>query len=532
MRKTGIITITLLYIALSTQAQLSNGLIAHWNFDGHTKDVSGNNYNGLPRNITYTVGRAGITNTAASFNGDSSNITIPYQASMNLTEVSICAVVKVNGYYSDYCQANYILARSYDHSKGHYNLFFSDNAYDGTDCAALDTSKHVFYSNFSNLAKNFSHAGWQYTPTIVSGQWYCVISTFANDTNRIYVNGTLVSTVKLPAGGIGVVNTGIKIGSSYNDKGLYPYWLDGDIDDLRLYNRALTPTEVADYCQNYDTLLSINDTSMQTICIGDTFSVAYTTNTSFETNNIFTAELSDANGNFGTPVAIGTITATTSDTIKCVIPSSVLADTGYQIRVVATNPVRTSYTILPVTIYNKQAPTINITATPQGPINLYQTVTYKANIGNAGNNPTFKWYRNGMLIPNANADSFVINTLNDGDSIYAEVTGNNPCATSSSQTSNVLHVKTTSINEINLPNLSISPNPNTGSFIIFANNLNFNKINLQIINLIGSIVYQTNVAVNDGTLNHQIDLPQASSGIYFLRLTSNGTQRNICLLVK
>jgi len=54
--------------------------------------------------------------------------------------------------------------------------------------------------------------------------------------------------------------------------------------------------------------------------------------------NIFTAQLSDASGSFASPLSIGILAATMSDTISAVIPHTVAAGTGYRIRVVANNP--------------------------------------------------------------------------------------------------------------------------------------------------------------------------------------------------
>ncbi len=251
LRQTVITTITLFLFALPSHAQFSNGLIAHWTFNGHVNDVSGNNYHGTPTNVSYTPGILNISNTAASFNGMNSYISVPYQASMNLDSFSICAVVKLHGYYPSTCQANYILSRGADHTPGHYSLLFSDNAYDTVDCYNLDTSKHVFYSGVSTKTLNHSlHPQFQYSPTIVTDRWYCVVTTYANDTERVYVDGNLVSTGVLPTGSLGTSTEGITIGSTRYGKYIqYPYWLNGEVDDLRLYNRQLSNTDVSLFCE-------------------------------------------------------------------------------------------------------------------------------------------------------------------------------------------------------------------------------------------------------------------------------------------
>lgn len=284
LRQTLVTTIALFLFALPTQAQLSNGLLAHWTFNGHANDVSGNNYHGTPTNVTYTPGILNISNTAASFNGMNSYISIPYQASMNLDSFSICAVVKLHGYYSGTCQANYILSRAADHTPGHYSLMFSDNAYDTVDCYNFDTSKQVFYSGVSTKTRIYSlHPQFQYSPTIVTNRWYCVVTTYANDTERVYVDGNLVSTGVLPTGSLGTSTEGITIGSTRYGKYIqYPYWLNGEVDDLRLYNRQLSDIDATFYCE---ASYHMNNTA------NNNYNRSYTGNDTLTANTIEKTEL-------------------------------------------------------------------------------------------------------------------------------------------------------------------------------------------------------------------------------------------------
>jgi hypothetical protein len=67
-------------------------------------------------------------------------------------------------------------------------------------------------------------------------------------------------------------------------------------------------------------------------------SVPYTTSSAFTGGNIFTAQLSDANGSFAVATNIGNVTATTSGSVNASIPSNTPAGSGYRIRVVGSNP--------------------------------------------------------------------------------------------------------------------------------------------------------------------------------------------------
>lgn len=84
---------------------------------------------------------------------------------------------------------------------------------------------------------------------------------------------------------------------------------------------------------------TINTTlTVGTFCQGAGLSVPYTANGSFVAGNVFTAQLSDATGGFGSPVAIGSVSAVTSGSIVCTIPANTPPGAGYRIRVVSSTP--------------------------------------------------------------------------------------------------------------------------------------------------------------------------------------------------
>jgi hypothetical protein len=80
------------------------------------------------------------------------------------------------------------------------------------------------------------------SPALHTGTWYTVAYTYDGTTGRFYVNGVLVhSTVKSDAF---TPNTDdLFIGYSPENGG--QYWLNGVIDEIRIYNQALCPGAVA-----------------------------------------------------------------------------------------------------------------------------------------------------------------------------------------------------------------------------------------------------------------------------------------------
>ena len=96
-----------------------------------------------------------------------------------------------------------------------------------------------------------------------------------------------------------------------------------------------------------------------TYCAGSTISIPFTTTGAFTAGNTFTAQLSDATGNFTTPSA----TQTGTSPISLTIPATATAATAYKVRVIASNPSTTSNESSALTI-NALPTDITVVATP------------------------------------------------------------------------------------------------------------------------------------------------------------------------
>ncbi len=92
---------------------------------------------------------------------------------------------------------------------------------------------------------------------------------------------------------------------------------------------------VSAFAQNTITTASPVQTSF---CAGGNLIVTYTTTGTFATGCTFTCELSDGLGNFGSPVAIGSIPLNLG-VIAATIPQSTSFGVNYRVRVTANNPV-------------------------------------------------------------------------------------------------------------------------------------------------------------------------------------------------
>lgn len=71
------------------------------------------------------------------------------------------------------------------------------------------------------------------------------------------------------------------------------------------------------------------------------FNVVYQVFGTYGSDNVFTAQLSDASGSFASPTTLGTLASVSSGSIVANIPPSTTLGTGYRIRVVSSSPAIT-----------------------------------------------------------------------------------------------------------------------------------------------------------------------------------------------
>lgn len=267
--------------SLFAQVNLNQGLVAYYPFTGNANDQSGNNNNPSFNNATLTSDRFGNPNSAYSFDGSGSYIQIPNSASLNLgNQISLCAWVKPEGYYSGTCHGNSILMKGDgDYLPGNYHLRFDDNGYtDGQNCVNPITDEA--HENFYGVNTGVPAGG--YNPFIQIGQWYSVVFTYDGVTAKLYVNCELVITNQITTSSFS--NAYDLFLGRLNDP-QYPYWLNGVLDEVRIYNRAINQDEVKAYggCST-TTSTTASFTMADTVCVNTPVQI---TNTSTNATNYF-----------------------------------------------------------------------------------------------------------------------------------------------------------------------------------------------------------------------------------------------------
>ncbi len=75
-----------------------------------------------------------------------------------------------------------------------------------------------------------------------------------------------------------------------------------------------------------------------------------------------------------------------------------------------------------------------------------------------------------------------------------------------------------------IEDLKVYPNPNTGIFEISLNALQQQNVEINIMNMMGAIVYQENLSMEYGKVNHTIDVSDLAAQTYFLVIKTNNAQ--------
>ena len=228
----------------------TNGLVGWWPFNGNANDESGNNNNGTVNGAILSADRFGNSNQAYNLNGVSDYIIIQNNSSLNVTLWSISAWVNPNGYNTG--NANYIVGKGDDSNQGHYSLHFKSVSKKARPSSGFG-STGLYTDSYSNININ---------------NWVHITGSWDGNTMKVYVNGVLEDSIINPNHIQGTNAQDLFFGTMAVNNN-FPYWLNGKIDDIGVWNRALTQQEVTDLyngCQ-----LAVNSQpASQTININNT----------------------------------------------------------------------------------------------------------------------------------------------------------------------------------------------------------------------------------------------------------------------
>jgi hypothetical protein len=222
---------------------LSNGLVAWYPFSGNAVDSSGYGNNGTVSGATLTTDRFGKPNSAYSFNGISSYITVPASSSQNIYGSQQAMTISVWVLKNDTSAGDIF-------NKGWY----SSVATLGNRYFNLGYSTSPSVNSYTLSLYNYSTLNSASSPnaSINTSQWYHLV-IIRDVAMKFYVNGIDVTTNPNNSGwttdyNLVLNNIPITIGARDNldaaSNPFYNYFFNGKIDEIRIYNRALNQTEI------------------------------------------------------------------------------------------------------------------------------------------------------------------------------------------------------------------------------------------------------------------------------------------------
>lgn len=204
----------------------ADGLVGYWKFDESTGTVAADS-SGMSNTATLINGptwTTGKVDGALSFNGENTYVNCGTDSSLNLANsLTLCAWI----YPESFGQGGW--GRIVDRGNGSSGYSFYVNS-------ANSAIKYVAYGNntVSSSAGIIGLNKWQHV---------AVVYDESSGTVTFYVDGQQAGTVGYTASALGSSDVPVVIGIRGYDLNRA---FDGLIDDVRIYNRALTADEVSD----------------------------------------------------------------------------------------------------------------------------------------------------------------------------------------------------------------------------------------------------------------------------------------------
>jgi hypothetical protein len=210
----------------------TDGLVAYYPFNGNANDESGNGNNGTVNGATLTADRSGISNSAFSFNGSNNFIEGTFtNFPLNSMTRSVTGWVKLNGINGTIKE--FIISWG----TGSGNGLWDNNGY-GVYIEENLNAAGIWLDWGGSHIHNFN-----FTPNT-----YYFLSSTINDSliAKFYINGELIGIHDVS--GINTLANGnaFNIGKSTHQDtfGGWTGYINGTLDDIAIYNRALTQEEI------------------------------------------------------------------------------------------------------------------------------------------------------------------------------------------------------------------------------------------------------------------------------------------------
>jgi hypothetical protein len=217
------------------KAIITDGLVAHYPFNGSAADLGGNNLHGKVHGATLTTDRKGESNAAYLFDGTNDYISVRHNDLLNLTgDFSISLWTQIALAQAPEANINDILRKwNGDHTGYPFSISYINST------ALSDVADKIFYVRYDGHTCVNTPQG--YSGSITNDVFIHIVFIRKGTTLSNYLNGVLVSEFD-DTTSCGTSNTAnMTIGC----RGNLVRFFKGKIDDIRIYNRSLSTDEIA-----------------------------------------------------------------------------------------------------------------------------------------------------------------------------------------------------------------------------------------------------------------------------------------------
>ena len=235
--------VILLAVCTTCMAGLSDGLVAYYPFNGNADDASGNNHHGGVFGALLTGGHSGVPGTAYNFDGVNDYVTVPYSSDFQLQEFTVGAWIQPAD--DSYITSAVIAGRGEDSTTDRASYIFDI----APIASRFGVGLRLLYEDNGDTERYFAYG---YYPPV--GTWTHLATTRSSSGEvGIYVNGVLQQQWASSATVTTQCFQDFTIGARHwNPTGSPPAsgptilagFFPGVIDEVRLYNRALTAEEI------------------------------------------------------------------------------------------------------------------------------------------------------------------------------------------------------------------------------------------------------------------------------------------------
>ncbi len=214
-----------LVFTTAARADLRDGLVGYWPFDGDAKDYSGNGNHGTTHGVSLTSDRHGNSGKAYHF-GEGKYISAGANSQLNdITDFTVSAWVKAESWYNGYWMP--ILCKGTSRA---YGIEIEDEG-----CAVISTNGYTSCFEFRYGCDELVFTSHK----ISLGHWIHVAATRNGGHLTAYLNGNKIGSI---TGASSSIDSGaLEFGRDPPDVAEY---LIGSMDDVFLYNRALSSSEI------------------------------------------------------------------------------------------------------------------------------------------------------------------------------------------------------------------------------------------------------------------------------------------------